>query len=499
MKKILIVISIGFLWLALGVPWAIACIDDEIIQQNTMTAYDSVYVGLYNDSDTAKNALMAEWAYGGSSNPNGCNTTTNPQFGYQMIGSCRLEIWFYRFLETGLCESMPQAAYAVYIPEAYKDLEDCEICNDLMYCIKSASRCKDGGGLIAVEYYPCYQPPESLTWEPDLNSGVISGQVEIHEAIQNQEPLDIDVDYVSESVCTCSYDQEALNTVLDELGQGSICDSDQDTDGDGVTDNNDRCPDTEPLTEVNEMGCPVDSGDGDNDGVPDEQDLCPETRPNRVVDEFGCYNEQQDYDSDGDGINDAEDLCPDTPAGTTVGPTGCDTNTDDGDGTDNDDDTGLLKGISDWLKKISGQADTQTKELQAIGKQMAETKTGVDLNTIKTNSESLKNHNTTLNSTISQIESPPTQDWVAQSGSDWIKDGQWDLQEKIMEVVNANPVSQAITGIDVQASGDCSFTWDYKGHPVTFSVCNFADELNIFGQIVLMLSSLNGLILIFKR
>ncbi|MEZ4874469.1 MAG: OmpA family protein [Flavobacteriaceae bacterium] len=69
-----------------------------------------------------------------------------------------------------------------------------------------------------------------------------------------------------------------------------------DTDGDGIEDRNDACPDVAGLAEFN--GCP----DTDGDGIADPQDACP-TVPG-IAALNGCP------DADGDGITDAEDQCP---------------------------------------------------------------------------------------------------------------------------------------------------------------------------------------------
>jgi OOP family OmpA-OmpF porin len=58
-----------------------------------------------------------------------------------------------------------------------------------------------------------------------------------------------------------------------------------DSDGDGVYDENDECPDTPAGVEVDEYGCPVDS---DGDGVPDYLDKCPGTETGAEVDDEGC-------------------------------------------------------------------------------------------------------------------------------------------------------------------------------------------------------------------
>jgi len=96
-----------------------------------------------------------------------------------------------------------------------------------------------------------------------------------------------------------------------------------DTDGDGVLDGIDQCPDTIKGWPVDEKGCPKDS---DGDGVPDAKDACPDTPKGAKVDDRGCP-----LDSDGDGVFDGIDRCPGTPAGTKVDSKGCPLDSD-GDG-----------------------------------------------------------------------------------------------------------------------------------------------------------------------
>lgn len=58
-----------------------------------------------------------------------------------------------------------------------------------------------------------------------------------------------------------------------------------DTDGDGVADAQDSCPNTPAGVTVDSVGCPL---DGDKDGVPDYLDKCPNTAAGVVVDTNGC-------------------------------------------------------------------------------------------------------------------------------------------------------------------------------------------------------------------
>ncbi len=69
-----------------------------------------------------------------------------------------------------------------------------------------------------------------------------------------------------------------------------------DTDGDGVYDKKDACPEVAGLVEFN--GCP----DADGDGIKDSDDACPNVAGLAAMN--GCP------DSDGDSVADKDDMCP---------------------------------------------------------------------------------------------------------------------------------------------------------------------------------------------
>ncbi len=100
-----------------------------------------------------------------------------------------------------------------------------------------------------------------------------------------------------------------------------------DTDGDGVNDDIDQCPNTPLGASVDARGCELDD---DGDGVANSKDACPNTPAGAQVDARGCAAK----DSDGDGVVDADDQCPNTPAGARVDANGCELD-DDGDGVVN--------------------------------------------------------------------------------------------------------------------------------------------------------------------
>ncbi len=95
-----------------------------------------------------------------------------------------------------------------------------------------------------------------------------------------------------------------------------------DTDGDGIIDGSDSCPEVAGLAEF--QGCP----DTDADGIADKDDACPEVAGPKALN--GCP------DADGDGVADKNDKCPQV-----VGPSangGCPWPDTDGDGVLDKDD-----------------------------------------------------------------------------------------------------------------------------------------------------------------
>ena len=121
--------------------------------------------------------------------------------------------------------------------------------------------------------------------------------------------------------CAPVYEADAIATGkgMAAFVTSAFLEKPRDTDGDGVYDHLDKCPNTPRGTKVDAVGCPVDiDADSDGDGVPDSKDKCPGTPRGATVDWKGCP-----VDSDGDGVPDHKDDCPDTPKGVPVDKFGC--------------------------------------------------------------------------------------------------------------------------------------------------------------------------------
>lgn len=100
----------------------------------------------------------------------------------------------------------------------------------------------------------------------------------------------------------------------------------RDSDGDGIPDGEDKCPDEKGVLQFD--GCPM--PDTDNDGLTDDLDSCPQ------VAGLIKYNGCPIPDRDGDKINDEEDNCPDEPGLARFN--GCLTRDSDGDSVNDDED-----------------------------------------------------------------------------------------------------------------------------------------------------------------
>jgi outer membrane protein OmpA-like peptidoglycan-associated protein len=121
-------------------------------------------------------------------------------------------------------------------------------------------------------------------------------------------PPDTEGDGLTDDVDRCPDEAEDP----DGFEDGDGC-PDPDNDGDGIGDPLDGCPleAEDPDGVADGDGCPDVDVDTDGDGVPDGADACPEEAEDAdsFRDDDGC----PDVDNDGDGIPDGEDGCPGQP------------------------------------------------------------------------------------------------------------------------------------------------------------------------------------------
>ena len=145
-----------------------------------------------------------------------------------------------------------------------------------------------------------------------------------------------------------------------------------DSDGDGVPDRLDKCPNTPRGTPVDSTGCPLDS---DNDGIPNFRDQCPNTPPGARVNVNGCS-----IDDDGDGVPNDIDQCPNTPRGVPVNAQGCPLDSD-GDGVPDkiDQCPGTLPGLK---VNSRGCVISQTVELSGVHFEFNKSRLMLDSQTI---------------------------------------------------------------------------------------------------------------------
>lgn len=127
-----------------------------------------------------------------------------------------------------------------------------------------------------------------LFWWLFTDKEVMPIQEQIDEVVAVAEVVDTDGDGIADENDKCP---NLVGTIVNDG-----CPTD--TDGDGIADVDDKCP--QLAGSAINKGCPVDT---DGDGVADNQDDCPELAG--VSENNGCP-----ADSDGDGVYDKDDKCP---------------------------------------------------------------------------------------------------------------------------------------------------------------------------------------------
>ncbi|MDO7172034.1 OmpA family protein [Mariniflexile sp. AS56] len=187
------------------------------------------------------------------------------------------------------------------------------------------------------------------TWVDEVGAGTLNGTLGLNIWFNDNVGLTVQTSYKHAF-------EDYLSTHFQHTAGISIKFGGTDTDGDGIYDKDDACPDVAGIAAFN--GCPDTDGDGiedskdscpneagpaelngcpdaDGDGVADKDDKCPSVAGLKAL--AGCP------DADGDGVTDADDKCP-----SVAGPAanqGCPWPDTDGDGVlDKDDKCPSVKG-----------------------------------------------------------------------------------------------------------------------------------------------------------
>lgn len=130
------------------------------------------------------------------------------------------------------------------------------------------------------------------TWVDEIGAGTVNGGVGVNFWFSDNLGFTLQTQYKHAF-------EDYLVKHFQHMAGISIKFGGTDTDGDGIYDKDDACPEVAGLEAFN--GCP----DSDGDGIEDAKDSCPNEAGSKEMN--GCP------DSDGDGVADKDDSCPSTP------------------------------------------------------------------------------------------------------------------------------------------------------------------------------------------
>ncbi len=143
--------------------------------------------------------------------------------------------------------------------------------------------------LSGKTFDPFVEVGGGYTWIDEIGAGTVNAGVGVNIWFSENVGLTIQTSYKNAF-------EDYLATHWQHMAGIAVKFGGTDTDGDGIYDKDDACPEVAGLEAFN--GCP----DADGDGIEDSKDACPNEAGSKEMN--GCP------DTDGDGVADKDDACP---------------------------------------------------------------------------------------------------------------------------------------------------------------------------------------------
>ena len=261
-------------WLAAGIALAGSTVATAAFAENT-TPESYFYIGghLSENLKNINDRTNTQYGLGGASSG---STITLPglQLGYRFSENWSVQAWWERRTNRSLSDA------------AYQDINVALAFASVKRHFGDNPRMEPYLGIGAGEYRTRFNATRET-----LTETVAGFEMGIHSLLNPLFQVDLGV-RPYHSFRTERWDLEVyaginllIGTTFSGEAEPVIDPMTIDSDGDGVPDYRDACPDTPQGVSVDDRGCPLDS---DGDGVPDYRDDCPNTPAGALVDARGC-------------------------------------------------------------------------------------------------------------------------------------------------------------------------------------------------------------------
>jgi outer membrane protein OmpA-like peptidoglycan-associated protein len=196
------------------------------------------------------------------------------------------------------------------VAASFHPVEQVDVVAEIYGDVHSQPRNNPTEWLLGAKIHPVSGLDIALAGGSSMGPGIGSpeGRLVFGVGYTLAKVLDSDGDGIPDKTDVCPEQPEDPDGFEDADG----C-PDDDNDRDGIPDGNDACPmDPETINGFDDAdGCPDEIPDSDGDGYTDDKDKCPSEPEDfdGFQDEDGC----PDDDHDGDGIPNTSDKCPDEP------------------------------------------------------------------------------------------------------------------------------------------------------------------------------------------